>query len=272
MTTAIEEIVEARFDVSEGAELELHNVAGRITIRAHSEPAIAMRARKHGDEHSVANTRIETDQLGKQVVIRTTQQNDIPISDRDRGNSLCAVDYDLLVPRGCSFDIDSVSAGIDVEGTDGSARLNSVSGELHLRGARGDISLKSVSGSITAFGLEGELAASSTSGEVSVLDSNLRRFTLNTVSGYMTVDTPLTAGESYRITTVSGNLTLRVPAETGAKVSLSSVSGSIRADGAIRETSGPGRRSWSGTIGDGGADLSMNSVSGSMTIVTNEAV
>jgi len=91
MTTAVEEIVEARFQVSEGAELELHNVAGRITIRTHSEPAIAMRARKHGDEHSVANTRIESDQLGKQVVIRTTQQNDISISDRNRGNSLCAV-------------------------------------------------------------------------------------------------------------------------------------------------------------------------------------
>jgi hypothetical protein len=31
--------------------------------------------------------------------------------------------------------------------------------------------------------LEGELAASSTSGEISVLDSNLRRFSLSTVSG-----------------------------------------------------------------------------------------
>jgi DUF4097 and DUF4098 domain-containing protein YvlB len=270
MTTAVEQIVEATFEVSEGAELELQNVAGHVTIRTHTEPVISMRARKHGDEGAVANTRIDTDQEGNRVVIQTRQQ-DAAVSDTVRGNSLSAVDYDVRVPRGCSLNLNTVSAGIDVEGTEGAARLGSVSGNLNLRGAQGEISLSSVSGSITAFALQGGLDASSTSGEVSVLDSKLRQFTLSTVSGSMSVDTPLTPGETYRISTVSGNLKLRVPPGTGASLQLSSISGSVRGEGTFHESSGPGRRNWSGTIGDGGAWIDMSSVSGSMTILTNEA-
>jgi hypothetical protein len=269
-STQVEEIVEASFEVTDGAELELYNVAGRVTIRAHGEPVIRMRARKYGDEGAVRNTRIENHQHDNRVVIQTQQQHHGAVSDSHRGNSLSAVDYDIQVPGGCSLKVNAVSADIDVEGTNGSACLESVSGSLNLRGAQGDIGLTSVSGSITAFALQGDLDASSTSGEVSVLDSQLRRFTLSTVSGSMSVDTPLTRDETYRISTVSGNLKLRVPANSGATLQLNSISGSVRGDGIFHESSGPGRRSWTGAIGDGGAHIEMSSVSGNMTITTNQ--
>jgi putative adhesin len=271
MSTATETTVDARFDVGEGAALELHNVAGRVTVRVHDERALVMQAKLHGPDSAVENTRIEREQSGDRVVIRTEQQREGGLSGLLHRNSLAAVDYDLAVPAGCLLEVHTVSADVDVRGTVANAALYTVSGSIDLTNARGDIRLHSVSGRITASELEGELNVNSTSGHVAVRNSRLRRFALHTVSGNMTIETPLTAGESYSVSTVSGNLRLSVPSGTGADVRLSTISGSIESTGSFHSSGGPGHRSVHGTIGDGGAQLSMNSVSGSLSLQTAES-
>jgi hypothetical protein len=268
MSTATGTAVEARFEVGEGAELELHNVAGRVTVRTHDENSITMRAMLHGSDRAVENTEIEQEQTGNRVVIRTKQMHRDGILGHVRGGSMAAVDYDLNVPRGCLLDIHTVSGDVDVQGTGSKAELHSVSGSLDLTDAQGVIELHSVSGDITASNLEGELNANSTSGRVRVSDSALRRFSLHTVSGDMTISTPLSTGESYSVSTVSGSLRLTVPPGTGADVHLSTVSGRIDGTGSVQASGGAGHRSWSGTVGGGGAHLTMNSVSGSLSLLT----
>jgi hypothetical protein len=267
MTAGTERLVEARFDLAGRGTLEVHTVSGRVRVRQGEDGEIVMRAVLHGRDEEIDSTRIEYQQEGDHVSIRTeSEHRGSGFLGRRHSGSIAAVYYDLTAPRGCVLEVHTVSAEIDVEGTGADATPDTVSGGVALVDAAGVISLRTVSGSISASGLEGELKAHSTSGHVTVRDSVLRRFSLDTVSGGMTIGTPLTAGEEYSVSTVSGSLTLTVPPDTSVDARLDSVSGSVSSDlpGDVRN--GPGRRSWSGTVGDDGAHLTMHSVSGSLKL------
>src|SRR5207302_325392 len=129
MSTATETLVQGRFGVGAGAELEVHNVAGRVTVRTHDETTITMRAVLRGSTSAIENTRIEQEQHDNRVVIRTQQVHEggvLGVVGIVRGGSLASVDYDLNVPRGCALTVHTVSAAVDVQGTGGRAKLQSV--------------------------------------------------------------------------------------------------------------------------------------------------
>jgi hypothetical protein len=266
MTTATENIVDARFELDGAGELEVHNVAGRITVRAGDPGVITVHAVLHGTDAAIENTRIDSHQHGDRVVVRTEKRNEQGWIDELRHGSMASVDYDLTVPRGCTLELHGVSANLDASGTGADADLHAISGSVRLEDAAGRIAINTVSGSITASRLNGTLKAGSTSGHITVRESELAPFSLNTVSGGMTIETSLAPDESYSVSTVSGSLDLTVPEGTGITARLSSVSGSVHSDIPGQTSRGPGHSSWSGSAGDGRAHLTMHSVSGSLRL------
>jgi DUF4097 and DUF4098 domain-containing protein YvlB len=90
-------------------------------------------------------------------------------------------------------------------------------------------------------------------------------FNCQTVSGDLTLDTPLQPASHNVARTVSGNLHLRVPAGTGATVQMKSVSGTVRSD-LPAEIIRSGRRHWQGRINGGGAEVELTTVSGDLTV------
>jgi DUF4097 and DUF4098 domain-containing protein YvlB len=266
MTTATETIVDQTFALTGSGTLELHTVSGRIRVRAGEDGSIVLHAVLVGSQHAIENTEIEYGQVGDRVTVRTVQRRHGLVDKVLHGGSLASVEYDMLVPRGCALELHSVSADIDAEGVGGEAALHSVSGEVNLVDAQGHADLHTVSGTIDAARVAGTLRANSTSGSVVVRDARLDSFRLHTVSGSMNVDTPLLPERTYDASTVSGSLTLTVPAGTTVKARLHSVSGTIRSDLPGTASHGPARHEWSSEGGDGAARLSMDSVSGSLTL------
>lgn len=271
MNTTTETSVDAAYEVGESPALELHNVAGRVTVRVHDLRTIELRAVLRGSERAIAHTRVRHEQHGDRVIVRTERNGTGGILETIRGDSLATVEYDLRVPRGCALDIHTVSGSIDAEGTEASVALRTVSGGIALRDAVGEIALESVSGEIKAERLAGRLVATSVSGGVTVRDSSLRPFTLNTVSGGMVVETPLAGGERYEVSTVSGSARVDLPTDSGVTLQLNTVSGSLHCATAAHRTGGPGHRELSATIGDGASRLEMRSVSGSLTVSTDSS-
>lgn len=269
MNATTESTVEAGFEVGESPALELHNVAGRVTVRVHDPRTIELRAVLRGSERAIAHTRVRHEQQGDRVMVRTERNDTGGILETISGDSLATVEYDLRVPRGCTLDIHTVSGAIDAEGTDAPAALRTVSGGIALRDAVGEITLESVSGGIEAERLAGRLIATSVSGGVTVRNSSLRPFTLNTVSGGMVVETPLAGGERYEVSTVSGSARVDLPADSGVTLQLNTVSGSLHCAPAAHRSGGPGHRVLSATVGDGASRLDMRSVSGSLTVTTD---
>lgn len=257
------ENVEDQWNVGEPAELELSNVTGHVTVRGGDEPMIRMHARKHGRDRAVENTRIETEQDGNRVIIKTRPGPEGMGRLVNLGNNMCAVDYELTVPRDCRVEVHTVSGSIDVESLAAPVKLQTVSGPITVQAISAAASVSTVSGKIQGRQIAGTLSLHTTSGGTQIRESQLDGFTLHTVSGGAVLETPLTPGAHYYAKTVSGSVRVVVPANTGVTVQMKSVSGSVHTD-LPAEITRSGRRSWQGRINGGGATLEMQSVSGSL--------
>lgn len=256
------EATEKTFEVGSRGELSVTNVSGQITITGADTTAITVRATKRGSRRRMDHTRIEIEHLGNRVSLKTRGDHAGTIGIR--GN-VCSVDYDIQVPHSCEIQAEGVSAGISVRQTVGDLSIKAVSGDVDIADVHGECSVTTVSGDIMANALEGELRLRTTSGDATVRASRVPRFNLNTVSGDLSIDTPLTSGEHYLAKTVSGDLQIAVPAGTGATVQMKSVSGDVSSD-LPAEIIKSSRRNWQGRINGGGANVEMHSVSGDLRI------
>lgn len=263
MTETIEGVVEQQFEVGEGAELSVSNVAGRITVRTGSPGVIAMVATKRGRESAMEQTRIETSQDGDRVTIQTRQESS-GLFGLVRG--MCAVEYDLVVPPGCPVRAKSVSANVFVSGTGSSLHLDTVSGDAEIEDITGACEISTVSGDVRGRRVEGTLTVRTTSGNVELADSELATFNFHGVSGDLHVQSPLAGGAHYYAKTVSGDVVLTVPADTGASIQMRTVSGRVESVlPAQIVKSGP--RHWQGVINGGGATVELQSVSGDLRVL-----
>lgn len=265
MNTMTSDVVDQQFTVVAPADLAVTSVSGRVTVRAGEESVIRVHATKSGPEGARANTRVEFSQAGSRVDVHTRADTHGRGGLLNLGRNMSSVDYEITVPRGCTVQVKTVSADVNVEGTNGPVRLQTVSGDVSLAGVL-DSSVTTVSGSVSAQKVTGRLTLHTTSGDARIMDSNLRDFNLHSVSGDFTVETPLLRGQHYYAKTVSGYLRLVVPEGTGVMVQMKSISGDVVADFPDAEIIKAGRRHWQGRINGGGANVEMHSVSGDLRI------
>jgi DUF4097 and DUF4098 domain-containing protein YvlB len=98
---------------------------------------------------------------------------------------------------------------------------------------------------------------------------SIQRLTGRSVSGRIAADIDLTEEGQVQVNTVSGEVTLRLPASTSAEVSLTTITGRI--DSTFPELKSPGRsvpRTFTGTLGDGSGRVTVNTVSGTITVLS----
>jgi hypothetical protein len=131
----------------------------------------------------------------------------------------------------------------------------------------------SVSGDVSATGLRAAVSAHSVSGNVEVSTSGPAE--ASSVSGDVTATLGRTGGEDLDFRSVSGNVTLRLPAGIDADFEARTLSGEIESDFPLSHVGRDRGRGWvnvrvgehvRGTLGRGGADLSVNTVSGNIIV------
>jgi DUF4097 and DUF4098 domain-containing protein YvlB len=167
----------------------------------------------------------------------------------------------LKVPKAASVEAESVSADIEVDGSEGESivvntvsgdvdlkaspqrlEVHSVSGDVEFEGATMRSSVETVSGEITVDGVNGEVNISTVSGDVSLTAPQVDRGRFESVSGDMKLS--LAVGDGGRLTSesMSGDLVLRLPAKQQAGFTAQTYSGDIRSDfgEAARGSTGPG--------------------------------
>ncbi|WP_239067396.1 DUF4097 family beta strand repeat-containing protein [Actinomadura bangladeshensis] len=174
----------------------------------------------------------------------------------------------VTVPHDCPVSLTLVSADAVVTGMTTRTSIKSATGNVTLDGVAGAIDANTVSGAIEAQGLDGTVSFTSVSGDLALAGASIDRLGARTVSGRIAADVDLSGDAAVDVNTVSGEVALRVPESADAQVSLSSAAGRI-------ETSFPelGRQdrtiaqSVTGKLGDGGGRLTVNTVSGAITLL-----
>jgi DUF4097 and DUF4098 domain-containing protein YvlB len=173
-------------------------------------------------------------------------------------------DITVTVAKDCPTQVGVVNATAVVAGLSGSTSLKSVKGDITLDGVTGPVDANTVSGNVEAQGLGGNVVFHSVSGDLTVADALVGRLDARTVSGRVTADVELRPASEMRVGTLSGDVAIRLPAGTGAKAELRSASGRMHSEfGGL----GSGTKTLSGTLGDGSGYLSVNTMSGDVTIL-----
>ncbi len=252
---------EEQFSVGSPAVLRVKNIRGPVIVEPHDEPSI----------HILAIRRDETGNAQRTLVSLTQDANGDVLASTDYEENFfgignpCEVHYTIRTPRNTHLRVRQVSGNTRAHGLAGKLKIKSVSGPIQVTDMEGELIIATVSGALEARALRGPLEVDSVSGRITVLESDLPEVLAKTVSGRMTVQTPLGAGP-YKFTSVSGGVSLIVPAEQGCHVHGHTTSGQLRTD--LPGTRGNhSRRSWELDLNGGGPEVRFKSVSGSLRIL-----
>jgi hypothetical protein len=224
--------------VAAGKTLEIKGISGTITAEPATGDEVVVTADKHGHDSDPAEVRIEVVQDGDGVTIcavypgrsgRCGEDNeDDDHHWRGRHNDV-EVTFHAQVPAGVKFAGRSVNGDVEANNLGAAVSASTVNGGVRVETAGGDASGATVNGSVTAV-----------------------------VRGQGTG--PL------RFHTVNGSVTVTLPKNLNADLRAETVNGSIETDFPITVMGRLTPRRLDGRIGQGGRDLQLETVNGSIRI------
>ncbi|HUN73869.1 MAG TPA: DUF4097 family beta strand repeat-containing protein [Steroidobacteraceae bacterium] len=262
-------------------EVDVSNVSGTIDVTGWDKPQVSVKA----------------DVSSSQKVLVTSERGHISVrvTGGSGGVSLFGVGsigsahLQVWIPRTSELDVTAVSADVTSKAMIGAQRLHSVSGEITADVSGADTEIKTVSGDIKLVGnaqpghfridsvsgevhlrnAAGDLDATTISGDLSAELSPANNVHLHTTSGEITLTGRVGNGASIEAQTVSGDVKLHGAASDGYEYEVRTFSGDI--DDCFGKSAerngqyGPGKH-LTGTLGQGGARLRVNTLSGDVSL------
>jgi hypothetical protein len=230
--------------MSDGQVLKVRGISGEIRAVLASGSEAQLFARKKGDRDDFEEVAVEVEEIRDGYVICAVygswnhgeghchpDHNDRDDHDRDRRRNRSIdveVEYEVRIPAGVEFD-----GGM-------------INGEIEARDLRSEVEVHTVNGDIFVSTSEAAWA--------------------NTVSGDIELEMGSFDWEEMEFNTVSGDITLWLPDNFSSDVRFSSLSGDLDTEFDLTMRNRNNRR-WigsdiRGTIGDGGRDLYIHTISG----------
>jgi DUF4097 and DUF4098 domain-containing protein YvlB len=266
-----------RAAVAADATIDVSNVEGRVDVTAWDRNEVELTAVLEDDKD-----RLEFEATDRQVRIKVVRPND------RYGNRKDAI-LTLKIPKDARISAETVSADITVAGVLGEQRLESVSGEVRTQaydapvklstvsgdgtingtGGNAALTVESVSGLITASGIRGSYDGEVVSGSLTINLAAAERLNARSISGDIDAHVELMPTARVEMETVSGEIKFTMKPPVNAEFDMESFSGDIEScfgkKARDKNRYGPGSE-LSFTEGSGGARVSINSLSGDITI------
>lgn len=260
------------FSVPMGSRLTLHNFAGTVTVRPAARNMVRILA-THPQP-----VRVVVSQSGTSYDVRT----------RGRELPQPPVEYMITAPSWMSLDLEGFHCDMDVDGWKSDVLAETVRGGVRLRGGLGLIRLSSMTGGVSVIGAQGRMQLSSVesgigvhdaTGEISIEAVNgsvvldrvrSRMLEAATVNGDVRFTGWIDAGGRYRLATHRGNLDVLLPAAVDATVLVSTFSGGFQSAFPVQPGVLRAGRSFSFMLGDGHAQVDLQSFEGRINIRQGE--
>jgi len=272
--------------------LDLGNIAGDVTVTRGGGSDATVEIVKTARGHDVADARemlqlvqVDVSERAGRAEVKTRYPGDQ--RQYGRRNVNVSVAYNVTAPAGTRLSVQSISGSIKVTDIKGEVSATSVSGDVRISGASHVMAAKSISGMVDIVETQTDsgLDATSVSGDVVLRRVTARRIDAGTVSGNVKLEEvhcdrvgahstsgnlffsgALARNGRYELKGFSGEVRVVVPSSSGFEVEASTFSGEIRTDLPITTRGRTGRRSLTGTYGDGSAVLVLSTFSGSIVI------
>lgn len=167
-----------------------------------------------------------------------------------------------------AVDIHTAAGRVDVRSSPTTLYAESMAGDLQLHVKAGIARARTATGDITFSGSVQDLALRTVSGALDITAPGLRRGDFATVDGDIGFRGDVGTGGALAFDTHSGDVAVRLPTALSADVRLSTFEGAIQVGylGAGAPRSDGGRRSLLFQAGDGGAEVTAGTWSGTLTL------
>lgn len=169
-----------------------------------------------------------------------------------------------------ALDVFTVTGDIRVEGSPRSLHAESMGGAVELAGEPAVARIRTGAGAIVIHGGGHDLTLSSVNGRIGLSTTGpLRRAQVETVGGDVVVRTALSTGSTLVVNSHDGAVELAFPAATSADFVVSTLEGTLRnalTTGGTRKGAGLRGRELSFTTGSGGAEVTVRTFSGDVTV------
>lgn len=280
--------------IAPGGLIELHNIAGDITIASTGGDQATIEITKIARGPNDADAReqlrlVQVEVLERAGGVQVRANYPDRRARNERRNINVSTAYRVVAPAGTRIRTDSVSANVTVTGIRGDLTLGTISGNIVVRDAGRRVNAQTISGNVQLVSAQDDAVVelSSTSGNVSAERIKVRRLemgsvsgsvvatdlqceaaALHTVNGNVEYSGGLAPGGRYEFRTHSGDVRLIFPRGAGFELEASTYSGEVRTALALRmEGRTRGRdRTVRGTHGDGRARVEASSFSGDIQI------
>jgi DUF4097 and DUF4098 domain-containing protein YvlB len=195
-------------------------IGGKVDVIAHDEPGA--RVEVHSVSGKELKVSIDGDVLEIDHP-QLRWDNFIDVFKSFRGSA--KADVSIMIPRDASLKFGVVSAGALISGLRTDARINSVSGDIVIDDMVGDLDVNTVNGEISVSDQEGVLSAHTVTGDITVtgalrkfsadgvsgtvfldLTGTPEEISNNTVSGDLTIRLDEGVPARYSLNSVSGTL------------------------------------------------------------------
>jgi hypothetical protein len=257
--------------VQRGSRLTVNNFAGEVVIHTWDKDSVHVVARHQ------ARTRVSIRPGGAGLSIQATG------TMGPQGS----VDYDITAPAWMPIKVEGTYNFVTMDGVQGEVFANTVRGDIVIKGGTGIITAKSVEGEVQVEGARGKVNVSSvneriritdTSGDITAESINgaitmtgidSKSVEASTVNGNIIYEGKLADGGRYSFGTHNGDLSLGVPENANATFTIRTYQGSFSTDlplaGVSRADIQRGKRVVT-TLGNGSADVSLESFGGSIRV------
>lgn len=228
-----EEIVDQSHPLRSGGTISLENVNGDVSIEAWEREEVHLYAVKRASSQDLLDRIEVTVNVSANGLSIDTEYPSTRGSDTHEPR-FTEVEYTLTVPRGAVLDeIELVNGNLVVLGVEGGVTAETVNGNIVVRDCSGSAALETVNGAIEAY--------------IDRLDFN----------------------DELELESVNGRLDLYLASYVSAEIRADSVHGSLGNDFGFEVRKGKFVGSdFSGSIGGGGARVSLETVNGSIRVHT----
>jgi len=289
-----EQKVEDKFEKTESlaknGRVYLSNISGQIEIATWKEAQVKIEALKTSRAGSLGKAK----ENAAEVTIEVTKEGDLVRIETKYpqrrggfwgGDSInVSVDYKIWIPDQAAVDLNSMSGDVRVAPLGGMAKVKCISGNVDILGAAGvDVDIKSgdltleniagdaylntTSGTIEATRIKGSIDAGVVSGDIVLRDiSDAQTVNAKNISGNITYIGKIKAGGRYELKAHSGDVRMTVPADSAFDFEAHTFSGDIDSDFEIQVVGKISPRDIRGTVGKGGATVTLKTFSGNVDL------
>jgi hypothetical protein len=225
--------------IAPGKTLEIKGINGdiRTTLATGAEAEVTATKSAHRSDVDEVEIKVLEDADGVTICVlypspRSREPNECGVGDRGRmntDNNDVTVTFTVKVPAGVNY------------------VPRTVNGEIRAAGLRSNVEATTVNGSIR-ISTSGHATASTVNGSIDASMGNADW------------------GDDVSFSTVNGGISLELPDNVNAVVRASTVNGDISSDFPVTVTGRFGPRTMRGTIGQGGHELELETVNGSIEL------